>query len=409
MHQVSQVPFIEMLRTRSLVVACVINASMGIIYVWSLFLFPLEEFLNISRSALSLVPAFALASFTVGMVVHDRLLRKMNFRYFAVVSFGLAGGGHLLFALGGGFGSLLIGYGFFFGFGAGLGYGLALALVTRMPTSVRGTAMGFVMAAFAISGVGLSSLLATPIEQFDRTRSFMIIGIIIVILGVGVASQLPESYNLHSMTAMVPTRQSTFKELVDLRFLKLGLVFFFICYTGLTMVAHATGIVSSRGLSPTSVGLAPGIFTFGYIIGSATGGRLVEAFSGRTTLVLSNVLASVGLIILLLPPSPFLLVGALVIGVVFGGSASLMPVLVGEQYGVDRIGEVYGKLMIAYGTAGLIAPWVSGQFFSATGSYTLSITIGIAMCVAGILLGLSLKKYRSAEPTDKHRAAHLTE
>lgn len=377
---------------RPLLLAVLVNAAMGIIYVWSLFLLPMEAFLSVSRSTLSWVPACSLVCFTLGMVVHDRLLRTLSFKGFALIAFGLAGGGHLLFALGANLAALLIGYGALFGFGSGLGYGLALALVTQMPATVRGTAMGLVMAAFAISGVALSSLLANPIQLTSPVFSFMVIGIIIVVLGAAVALLLPPGGKQHVAAARETSHHSRFQDVVDFKFLKLGLVFFFICYTGLTVVAHATGIISARGLSQTIVGLAPGTFTLGYIVGSFGGGKLVEVLSGKTVLVLSNILAGVGLLIFLMPASPFLLTGMLAIGAVFGGSASLMPVLIGEQYGPERIGDIYGKLMVAYGTAGLIAPWVSGKFFSVTGSYTVSIAIAVATCLAGIVLGLSIRQ-----------------
>lgn len=47
----------------------------------------------------------------------------------------------------------------------------------------------------------------------------------------------------------------------------------------------------------------------------------------------------------------------------------MMSVLIAEQLGAERVGEIYGKLMLAYGLAGLIAPSLSGRIFAATGDY----------------------------------------
>lgn len=372
---------------RLLLLACLVNAAMGILYVWSLFLLPMETFLDVSRSTLSLVPAFSLVFFTLGMVVHARLLRRLTFRPFALLSFFLAGGGYLLFAWGTSYATLLLGYGVLFGFGSGLGYGLALALVTQMPAEIRSTALGIVMAAFAISGVALSSFLAGTIREADPSRSFLAIGVVLILVGLTVALLLPALSV--SPGASAASGRSFRDDIRDPKFLKLGLVFFTICYVGLMVVAHATGILAAQGLSPTLVGLAPGTFTFGYIVGSFAGGKLVDVLSGPRMLVASNVLAALGLLILTLPASPLLLAGTFAIGIVFGGSASLMPALIGEQYGVERIGDVYGKLMVAYGAAGLVAPWLSGRFYSATGSYAVSLVVAIVLCVAGILLARS--------------------
>ncbi|SIQ61434.1 Predicted arabinose efflux permease, MFS family [Paracoccus thiocyanatus] len=379
---------------RLLFLACLTNAAMGILYVWSLFLLPIEAALEVPRATLSLAPAFALVAFTVGMALHGRILRRLDFRAYALLAFGLASGGHLLFAWGQGLGTLLLGYGVLFGLGAGLGYGLALALVTRLPAGIRSMAMGLVMAAFAVSGVALSSLLAQPIQAASPAAGFLAIGLAIALVGLAVALLLPAQ----GLAAPAPDGPAgwSLADIADAKFLRLALTFFFICYGGLMLVAHVSGIVLAASGSAAVAGLAPGTFTLGYILGSLVGGKAVELSSGRAMLVWSNVLAGAGLLALVLPWPPLALAGALAVGAVFGGSASLMPVLIGQQYGTARIGDVYGRLMIAYGTAGLVAPALSGKLFSATGSYALPVAIAVAASACGAVLGLTMDRGASA-------------
>ncbi|VDC22351.1 MFS transporter [Pseudogemmobacter humi] len=378
---------------RLVFLACLSNAAMGVLYVWSLFLLPLEAALGTSRSGLSLIPACALVAFTLGMVLHDRLLRMLGFRAFSLLAFGLAGGGHLVFAAGGSLVTLFIGYGLLFGLGAGLGYGLALALVTRLPDAVRSLGLGLAMAAFAVSGVALSGLFAGPIRDGDPAYVFLIIGIAIVLTGLVVTALLPVSRPV--AVAEEVRALPLLRDVTDPKFLRLALIFFFICYTGLMVVAHLTGIVLAQGGTARLAGLAPGVFTFGYILGSLAGGRLVELSSGRTMLILSNLLAGAGLVTLLLPAPPLALAGALAVGMVFGGSASLMPVLIGGEFGTERTGGIYGRLMLAFGAAGLVAPPLSGRLFAAAGSYIPALGIGVAMCAAGMALGMTMKPEKS--------------
>lgn len=369
--------------------ACLTNVAMGVLYVWSLFLLPMEAFLQSSRAELSLVPTLALVTFTLGMFVHDALLRRLGFRLFAVLAFGLAGGGHLVFALSGNLVGLVLGYGLAFGFGSGLGYGLALALVMQLPEARRSLAIGLVMAAFAVSGITLSSLLAGPIQAADPRDSFMALGAAILVLGLGGLALMPARLHAARVEARVPAT-SLRHDLGEARFLTIFAVFFAICFSGLLVVSHSTGIVAARGAAPWLIGLTPGAFTLGYVMGSFLGGRLVEAFSGRTMLIASNLLAGAALAVFFLPASPVVLVAALVIGMVFGGSASLMPVLIGEQFGASRVGEVYGKLMLAYGLAGLVAPALSGKIFAMTGSYGMALGLALALSLAGQVLGARL-------------------
>jgi MFS transporter, OFA family, oxalate/formate antiporter len=98
--------------SRPFLLACLVNASMGILYVWSLFLPPMESRLGVARFAKP-CPSIVARRRQVGMIAHDRLLSALTFRTYAFVAFGLAGGGHLLFGVAPTFGTLILGYGLF--------------------------------------------------------------------------------------------------------------------------------------------------------------------------------------------------------------------------------------------------------------------------------------------------------
>lgn len=376
---------------RLVAAACLTNMAMGVLYVWSLFLLPMEEALRVSRSVLSFAPTIALVSFTLGMYLHDRILRAVGFRGFAFLAFGAAGIGHLLFAFIGGLAALLIGYGVIFGFGAGLGYGLALALVIRVPERQRSLGIGLVMAAFAVSGMTLSSLLAGPIREAEPHESFFALGGAVLALGLIVVAMMPR-LQARGQGTTAPQASSLTHDFTERRFVTIFTVFFSLCFSGLLVVSHATGIVAAQGADQWLTGVTPGAFTVGYILGSFFLGKAVEAWSGRTMLLASNVLAATGLVLFMLPASPMVLLAAGAVGIVFGGTASLMPVLIAEQFGAARVGEIYGKLMLAYGLAGLIAPSLSGRIFASTGGYGGALALAIGLALLGLLLGVTLRR-----------------
>lgn len=126
---------------RNVTPALVINMVMGLIYVWSLFLLPIEAALHTDRGALSLIPALALAAFTAGMAIYSRILLRLGAVMFSVIVFALLGGGHLLFGFWPSYFTLLFGYGLVFGVAAGFGYGLALSLATGVPDTHRALAI----------------------------------------------------------------------------------------------------------------------------------------------------------------------------------------------------------------------------------------------------------------------------
>lgn len=369
--------------------AAIVNAAVGVLYLWGLFLLPLEGAIGRSRADLSLVPAIALAGFTVGMVLHSGLLRRFGQRGVALIAFLPAGGGHVLFAVVPDYSALVLGYGVAFGLGSGIGYGLALSLSSSVEDSRRGVAIGVAMAAFALSGIVLPLILGPAISTTAPTHIFGWIGVTMLMVGAllyFVLGQQPAGYLGGSRKAT--TSETWFSR----RLLTLAVIFFLICFVGLMIVSHGPGIVAANGLPQRVSELIPTTFMLGYLAGSLLGGRLVEAVKGPAALIGTGLLSAVGLWFIGSKADIPALLGAAAIGLTFGGSASLMPTLIGEQYGRDQIGPIYSKLMIAYGVAGLLVPWTTGLLFEATGGYQTALILGMVMCALSALLGVALRK-----------------
>jgi len=56
-------------------IGCLTNSCMGVMYAWSLFLLPMERDLGLSRAELSLAPSLALACFMLGMMLQRQYQR----------------------------------------------------------------------------------------------------------------------------------------------------------------------------------------------------------------------------------------------------------------------------------------------------------------------------------------------
>ncbi|KQU92817.1 hypothetical protein ASD12_26125 [Mesorhizobium sp. Root102] len=378
---------------RLLGAAILINVAMGAIYAWGVFLLPLENYLSISRGELSTCPTVALIFFTAGMVLHDRLLRTLGRRRFCVLAFALAGGGHLLFAAIPAYWSLLVGYGGLFGFGSGLGYGLALALTSQTAPHKRALAIGITMAAFSSNGIVLPLALTGIVQSYGPAYVFGLLGV--AILAIGGCSITLLWTEREERTDRVKSYQPhvTSIETSGWNFIQLAIIFFCICFVGLMTVSQLAGMVSAHGLD-AFVGYSLSIFTLGYLLGSLLGGQVVHRLGGWKTLLLASLVTAVGLVFLDFRLPALVLIGAALIGTTFGSSASLMPTLVGQLYGVERIGEIYGRLMISYGLAGLVAPWGTGALYGAFGDYRPAIVAGLGMCLISGALAFSLRQSR---------------
>lgn len=375
---------------RSLAAALLINAGLGVLYIWSLFLSPFEAELLTDRGTLSLVPALALVFFTVGMVFHSAALRRTSAAALAAISLGLAGAGHILVGLLPSVTGLIIGYGMLFGFGGGLGYLLALALATRAEPNVRGIVVGITVAIFAASGVVLAFFIPGLIAQDGAVATFTYIGVALWIAAI-------IAYVLLRGTVLAgETGARDAESFIGPFFFKLAVAFFSVCAIGLMVISHSTGILASLGASDLA-SYGPIACNIGYIVGCLTGGKLAESLGGRGALSFVGIVLLLALVGLALPmPFAVYLAAIAFTGASIGAVASLTPMLIAGHYGVERVGSIYGKLNIAYGLGGLLAPWIAGILYVQTGGYGAAIWLAIVVAAVGLAASLTITAQRQA-------------
>lgn len=373
---------------RHLCAAVITMLAVGIFYLWGVFLLGLERDLALPRSTLSLVSSAALVSCTCGFLLYDRMLRMLPLQLYAALVYALAAIGHLTFGLAPGFASLLIGYGFMFGLAVGFGYGLALALAARSPSG-QGVAISVVVSAFAVSGVILGAIGPKLFAGVSVAQAFVWIGLAVAACGV--------------LTSLLLIGAQPFRQAADAAnarlgpivrsplFLKLAFAFFVFNYCGLMLVSHGAGLLMGAGFSAETAAMSPVVLNLSYIAGSLIGGRAGETIPMRA-LLLSALGAVAAAIVLLQTSTTFALlaVGIGALGLTFGGAAACVPVLIGRLWGASRINGLYGVMLLAYGSAGVLAPSISAVLFSSTGDYSAALWLALAISFGGLVATASL-------------------
>lgn len=384
---------------RSFIAAILIMLSLGIIYLWGVFLIQLESQLGFGRSRLGLVSGLSLVFMTLAMMVGAALMRRIGQTACVIVLFALAGGGHLLFGLWPGPDTLLIGYGILFGSGTGLGYGLALSLAARSPERIRGAAISLVVTAFAASGVLFGLILPPLTSGLTVAQSFTAIGLALLVVGVVVslllAGEASGEGSGSGSAALTGTSTATRRaDYFTSRFFLLLAIFFFVNFAGLMLMAHGAALLTSRGLGEGIAASALIALNLSYIPGSLAGGWLSQQFGARSTLLLLCGLVVAGMALLLGAGDRLagLLAGIACGGFAFGAAASAVPTIVGRSWGDERISEIYGKLMFGYGLAGILAPWLGGALYSLRGDYTAALWLCGLAALVGMAAALPLRE-----------------
>lgn len=366
-----------------LLVAFCMNFMFGVLYAWSVFLNPLEEFLSLTRTATSVVPAIGLVCFTIGVFFHSRFVETFSPGMLVTVTLGFAGLGHILFGLVPSYESLVVGFGFLFGGACGTGYGIALYFARSAFSPTSGWAVGLVVAAFAIGGMSVSAVSASVLTEIDVAASFRTIGWVFLVaaISLGAFTKVFTSHNKEHRAEKTAITAPLNKE-----FLHLAFGYYAFCYLGLAIVSHGKEILGSHPVSPGIPELGPVILNFGYIIGACIGGVVTTRFPNRLTPSVFMAATLLAVVSLNFPAPPSLqLLAVIIVGVGFGSIVSVFVMILSACYDETVVGYYYGRLNVGYGLAGFSAPAVTGWLYDMNGNYDLAIWF------AGIvgLLGLA--------------------
>jgi hypothetical protein len=140
---------------------------------------------------------------------------------------------------------------------------------------------------------------------------------------------------------------------------------------------------------------APFLVNVGYIVFGMVAGAMAARLPLRSALLIVSFCALVGVGALVFCYNRYILaVGLAAIGASLGASASVYPVVIGQRYGVENIGAIYGTVLIAYGISGLIAPWLTGALFVWTGNYFAALWIALALSALSVFIVVATIKTR---------------
>jgi len=380
-----------------LTAAVLANGAAGLLYTWSLFIIPIEGALGLNRADLGLISSVALVSFTMGVMILPIIVYRIEKLYTAILAFALMAAGHLIFGISSSWISLILGYGLGFGVGSGLAYGFALSLASSLPAGIRALSIGLSLGAFALSGIVLPIVLGNWISTTAPGAAFMRIGIATLFVGVLCSSALVGAagvVRISDKRALPLSRPIS----IDKPFLILSLILFLICFAGLAVVSQATAIATAAGI--TAASYATTALTVGYLAGSLIGAPFAEQSGERNTLLLLSIFTFLGLLAMITQSQIFLFIGSILTGLTLGGVGSIMPVLLGKRYGANNISRLFGRMIIGYGLAGLIAPGIAGMLFVSAQSYTPALVLCIAMTVFSLTAGLALGKLDIQQKVD---------
>jgi MFS family permease len=279
---------------------------------------------------------------------------------------------------------------------AAAGWIPAIVQVQRDFQDRLGLALGIVS-----SGVGVGMLVVVPLTQllidaYGWRTAFRVLGAICVLWIV------PSSFFMlgrpRENRGQTPVKKnqarpwsdpSTLAQAVrgETFWLMFG-AFFFGNVCSQTLHVHQVAYLVDQGVAAMVAASVVGVVGAASIAGKIGGGWLSDRFErelvylGGIAIMLCAVAALAALEV---SPARWAIYGyALLLGVGYSATASLIPAMVSDRFGGKHFGAIVGMGLMGSAAGSALGPWMAGYLFDLTGSYRIAFAIAAA---CGVVAG----------------------
>jgi OFA family oxalate/formate antiporter-like MFS transporter len=379
-----------------LAAATALNAPVGTLYAFSVFLQPLEALLGLHRADLALVFALAAAFFGVGMMLAPALYRIASTPGLVLACAAANTLGIALAATAGGLVQLAVGYGMLFGLGGGAAYILTQQMVNLAVTSRQGLVNGYIVSLLPAGAMIAAPTFGWIIRELGVRAALGGFAATLAVTGLASAwLAAGAGISLAGAAGGVALADHERRRAV---FWRLSLVFFLAASAGLMVLSQAAGIITAYG------GAAP-LAVYGTTFITATiaaarlgGGWMVDWLAIPTVAAGANAIALAGNVALTLWPGPRVAVLALaLVGLGYGLVSGVTAAAVAVYWRRALYGRMASRVYIAWSAAAIVLPIVAGRLFDLTQGYSSAVLIAGGSNALGLVVALGLPR-RGAMP-----------
>lgn len=268
----------------------------------------------------------------------------------------------------------------------------------------RGLAVGITM-----SGIGFGMLILVPLLEYLitrfgwRTAELYAVGIVlflVVPLNLLLARKTPGELGLLPDGTTVSAQASEIRQrtvqIIDhawaennwtlgkavatRRFWYVGLAFFFVSFAYQGTLLHSVSVMVDGGLRRDLAALFFGIAGIAGSGGKILFGYLSDIFGRERIATTGGIIAALGILCLVFSGSSEILLPlmfAVLFGLGYGAAAPLLPSVSADIFEGRSFGLIFAMIAIGGGLGGSTGSFMAGLIRDLTGSYTMSLSIGI--------------------------------
>lgn len=361
--------------------AILTHCCIGIIYCWSL----LYGYISVVfGNDSNLGWAFSLSVFSLGLsaAIFGPLINK-NYKLAGIISSLLFSFGFILSGV-----SLWIGAKWLFYIGFGIFSGISIGMAYMYPIKVamswydtnrQGLAIGLILTSFGIGKLIYSPLIIYGSQLIGISWIFIFIGIFGALV-IGISSQVmkyrtgvDKTYIMKSNVKNVKDWfKNTKKNLLLPGFLTLWTIMFLNTTVGLAIISHENWFYLAAGIGILIGAILSGTFN---ALGRFCIGWWSDTFFVREKMLgIILVFSGISCFISFLNPI-FIPISILVCNFSFGAMFSIIPTILANRYGVEKIIETHGLILSSWALAGLIGNQASNLLIGLNSSANQTIML----------------------------------
>ncbi len=387
---------------RAIAAATALNAPLGSLYAFSVFLQPLEALLGLHRADLAIVFAVAAAGFGAGMILAPSVYGVAPTPLVVLACAATSTLGIALAATAGGLSQLAIGYGVCFGAGGGAAYIVVQQIVNLAVTGRHGLVNGYVVSLYPAGAMIAAPLFGWGIRALGVRATLGGLAAVLAVTGLISAWLTARSgVTLAATTGVSALRADERRRPV---FWRLWLVFFLAASAGLMVLSQAAGIITAYG------GAAP-LAVYGTTFITATiaaarlgGGWMVDWLAIPSVAAGAHAVALAGSVALTLWPGPAISVIALaLVGLGYGLISGVTAAAVAVYWRRALYGRMAGRIYMAWCAAAIVLPVTAGRLFDLTHGYGTAVLIAAGGNALGIVVSLGLPRQPSSPAPSRGR------
>jgi MFS transporter, OFA family, oxalate/formate antiporter len=386
---------------RAVVAATVLNAPLGSLYAFSVFLKPLEALLGLSRADLALVFALASGGFGAGMILAPHFFGLAATSTLVLACATASALGIAVAATAGGLLQLAVGYGVLFGAGGGAAYILAQQAVNLAVTRRHGLVNGYIVGLYPAGAMIAAPVFGWSIREFGARATLGGLATVLAVTGSISAWLIAQS----RVTLAAAAAASIAPDEGERRrpvFWRLWIVFFLAASAGLMVLSQAAGIITAYG-GATPLAIYGTTFIAGTIAFARLGGGwMVDWLTIPAVAAGAHAVALAGNVALTLWPGPGVSVLALaLVGLGYGVISGVTAAAVAVYWRRALYGRMASRVYLAWCAAAIVLPITAGYLFDLTHGYGSAILIAAGGNALGILVALGLPHQRTARAEDQ--------